>query len=103
MLRRHLGEFLSVEIQASKLRTCSPAAERETQSSASYYLVWRCRDMQSDKFLNGVVSRRHVVAAGLAPLIVPRHVLGGPGYQARAIPWPSRRSGSAVWAETIWT
>ena len=38
--------------------------------------------MQSDKFLNGVVSRRHVVAAGLAPLIVPRHVLGGPGYQA---------------------
>src|ERR1019366_1774699 len=68
--------------RGSKLRTCSPAAERETQLSASYYLVWRCRDMQSDKFLNDVVSRRHVVAAGLAPLIVPRHVLGGPGYQA---------------------
>jgi predicted dehydrogenase len=30
----------------------------------------------------GAVSRRGVVAASLAPLLVPRHVLGGPGYQA---------------------
>ena len=38
--------------------------------------------MDIDKFGKGVVSRRQVVAAGVAPLIVPRHVLGGPGYQA---------------------
>jgi predicted dehydrogenase len=38
--------------------------------------------MGTDEFGNGVVSRRHVVAAGLAPLVVPRHVLGGAGYQA---------------------
>ncbi len=31
---------------------------------------------------NGVISRRAAIAASLAPLIVPRHVLGGPGYQA---------------------
>jgi predicted dehydrogenase len=30
----------------------------------------------------GTVTRRAVVAATLAPLIVPRHVLGGKGYQA---------------------
>ena len=28
------------------------------------------------------ISRRAVMAAGVAPLLVPRHVLGGPGYQA---------------------
>jgi len=38
--------------------------------------------MQIDEFRKGFVSRRQVVAAGLAPLVVPRHVLGGPGYQA---------------------
>src|SRR5665811_794514 len=38
--------------------------------------------MQSNEFPDGGVSRRRLVAAGLAPLIVPRHVLGGAGYQA---------------------
>ena len=28
------------------------------------------------------LSRRMAIAAGLAPLVVPRHVLGGPNYQA---------------------
>ena len=38
--------------------------------------------MNSTESSKGAPSRRHVVAAGLAPLIVPRHVLGGAGYQA---------------------
>jgi predicted dehydrogenase len=38
--------------------------------------------MNSNQSAKGDLSRRHVVAAGLAPLIVPRHVLGGPAYQA---------------------
>jgi len=38
--------------------------------------------MNANESAPGAVSRRHVVAAGLAPLIVPRHVLGGPAYQA---------------------
>jgi len=39
-----------------------------------------------DREVQRVVERgsiqAHALAAGLAPLIVPRHVLGGPGYQA---------------------
>jgi len=38
--------------------------------------------MKSNEPSRGAVSRRHVVAASLAPLIVPRHVIGGSGYQA---------------------
>jgi hypothetical protein len=38
--------------------------------------------MNSIESAKGALSRRHVMAASLAPLIVPRHVLGGPGYQA---------------------
>lgn len=38
--------------------------------------------MKSEQTGNGLISRRAAVAAGLAPLIVPRHVLGGSGYQA---------------------
>jgi hypothetical protein len=38
--------------------------------------------MKSKEASQEEVSRRAVVAAALAPLIVPRHVLGGPGYQA---------------------
>ena len=38
--------------------------------------------MNSTESSKGDLSRRHVVAAGLAPLIVPRHVLGGTAYQA---------------------
>jgi hypothetical protein len=47
--------------------------------------------MQSDKSDNGVITRRSALAAGLAPLVVPRHVLGGVGYQA-----PSDTLGIAV-------
>ena len=38
--------------------------------------------MNSNESPRGAVSRRSAVAAGLAPLVVARHVLGGPGYQA---------------------
>ena len=37
--------------------------------------------MSSNEVSNGLIPRRTILAAGLAPLIVPRHVLGGPGYQ----------------------
>src|ERR1017187_10259371 len=37
--------------------------------------------MASNEVSNGLIPRRTVLAAGLAPLIVPRHGLGGPGYQ----------------------
>src|ERR1039457_4855965 len=37
--------------------------------------------MSPNEGSNGAISRRAVLAAGLAPMIVPRHVLGGPGYQ----------------------
>lgn len=38
--------------------------------------------MSSNESSKGAPSRRTAIAAGLAPLIVPRHVLGGAGYQA---------------------
>jgi predicted dehydrogenase len=38
--------------------------------------------MDSNEPAKGAVSRRTAVAAGLAPLFVARHVLGGAGYQA---------------------
>src|SRR5674476_779741 len=38
--------------------------------------------MNLDESTKSGVSRRAVFAAGLAPLIVPRHVLGGVGFQA---------------------
>jgi hypothetical protein len=38
--------------------------------------------MSSDESTKGALSRRTALAAGLAPLLVPRHVLGGSGYQA---------------------
>jgi predicted dehydrogenase len=38
--------------------------------------------MNDNESSKGVITRRSMVAAGLAPLIVPRHVLGGAGYQA---------------------
>jgi Predicted dehydrogenases and related proteins len=38
--------------------------------------------MNSNESTKGAVSRRTAVAAGLAPLVVARHVLGGAGYQA---------------------
>jgi hypothetical protein len=38
--------------------------------------------MDSNEVTKGIVSRRAAVAAGLAPLVVARHVLGGVGYQA---------------------
>jgi len=38
--------------------------------------------MDSNESAKGALSRRAAIAAGLAPLVVPRHVLGGPGYQA---------------------
>jgi predicted dehydrogenase len=38
--------------------------------------------MNSNESTKGGLSRRSAVAAGLAPLIVARHVLGGVGYQA---------------------
>jgi predicted dehydrogenase len=38
--------------------------------------------MDSNESSQGVLSRRAALAAGLAPLVVPRHVLGGAGYQA---------------------
>ena len=38
--------------------------------------------MDSNESSKGVLSRRAALAAGLAPLVVPRHVLGGAGYQA---------------------
>lgn len=38
--------------------------------------------MQSKEAGNGTITRRAAVAASLAPLIVPRHVLGGVGFQA---------------------
>jgi len=38
--------------------------------------------MNSNESTKGGVSRRTAVAAGLAPLVVARHVLGGVGYQA---------------------
>ena len=38
--------------------------------------------MASNPATCGTVSRRGFVAAGLGPLIVPRHVLGGAGFQA---------------------
>jgi len=37
---------------------------------------------QPEQSSREAVSRRAVVAAGLAPLVLPRHVLGGRGYQA---------------------
>jgi len=38
--------------------------------------------MNSNESTKGGITRRTAVAAGLAPLVVPRHVLGGPAYQA---------------------
>ena len=38
--------------------------------------------MKSNESAQGALSRRAAIAAGLAPLVVPRHVLGGPGYLA---------------------
>jgi hypothetical protein len=38
--------------------------------------------MNSTESTKGAISRRAAVAAGLAPLVVARHVLGGAGYQA---------------------
>ena len=38
--------------------------------------------MDSNESAKGALSRRAAIAAGLAPLVVPRHVLGGSGYQA---------------------
>jgi len=38
--------------------------------------------MSSNESNQGAISRRTAIAAGLAPLVVARHVLGGPGYQA---------------------
>ncbi|MGA3094938.1 MAG: Gfo/Idh/MocA family oxidoreductase [Bryobacteraceae bacterium] len=38
--------------------------------------------MDSNESTNGGLTRRSAVAAGLAPLVVARHVLGGVGYQA---------------------
>jgi predicted dehydrogenase len=38
--------------------------------------------MDSNESTKGLLSRRTAVAATLAPLIVPRHVLGGVGFQA---------------------
>jgi hypothetical protein len=38
--------------------------------------------MESNESIKGVLTRRAAVAATLAPLIVPRHVLGGAGFQA---------------------
>jgi hypothetical protein len=38
--------------------------------------------MNSNESTNGGLTRRSAVAAGLAPLVVARHVLGGVGYQA---------------------
>ena len=38
--------------------------------------------MNANESSKGAVSRRAAVAAGLAPLVVARHVLGGVGYQA---------------------
>jgi predicted dehydrogenase len=38
--------------------------------------------MNSDESNKGTISRRAAVAAGLAPFVVARHVLGGAGYQA---------------------
>src|ERR1035441_1062071 len=37
--------------------------------------------MNSHESTKGEVSRRTAVAAGLAPFVVARHVLGGVGYQ----------------------
>ena len=38
--------------------------------------------MDSNDSIKNPLSRRAAIAAGLAPLVVPRHVLGGQGYQA---------------------
>ena len=38
--------------------------------------------MNSNESTKGTLSRRSAVAAGLAPFVVARHVLGGPGYRA---------------------
>ncbi|MGA2275934.1 MAG: gfo/Idh/MocA family oxidoreductase, partial [Bryobacteraceae bacterium] len=38
--------------------------------------------MNANESNQGGWSRRAAVAAGLAPLVVARHVLGGAGYQA---------------------
>ena len=38
--------------------------------------------MSANKSSKEGLSRRTAIAAGLAPLVVPRHVLGGPNYQA---------------------
>jgi len=38
--------------------------------------------MNSNESTKGAISRRAAVAAGLAPFVVARHVLGGAGYQA---------------------
>jgi hypothetical protein len=38
--------------------------------------------MNSNESIKGAVSRRAAVVAGLAPLVVARHVLGGAGFQA---------------------
>ena len=38
--------------------------------------------MDSNDSTKNALSRRAAIAAGLAPLIVPRHVLGGTGYQS---------------------
>ena len=37
--------------------------------------------MNSNESTKGTLSRRTAVAAGLAPFVVARHVLGGPGYR----------------------
>jgi predicted dehydrogenase len=38
--------------------------------------------MNSNESSKSGLTRRAAIATGLAPLVVPRHVLGGPGYQA---------------------
>ena len=53
--------------------------------------------MNSNESTKGALSRRTAVAAGLAPLVVPRHVLGGAGYQA-----PSDKLRIAAWASAAW-
>jgi hypothetical protein len=42
--------------------------------------------MDSNESAKGGLFRRAAVAAGLAPLVVARHVLGGAGYQAPSGP-----------------
>ena len=58
--------------------------------------------MQSIETSREAVSRRAAVAAGLAPLVVARHVLGGAGYQAPSDKLRIAAWASAAWAGTIW-